>query len=1105
MARDISEWLEDLGLGKYADAFAENEIDFDALPHVTEEDLKEIGIALGARRKLLAAIAALADDGFKNVFSSDTAVIQTTPEIPSEQRQVTVLFADLEGFTQLSGELGAEETHALLNRYFEALDTIVEGYGGSIDKHMGDNVMAVFGAPIAHANDPERAVRAAVDIQQIMVDLSDEFGRSLKAHIGVASGQVVASGTGSDAHHEYTVTGSSVNLASRLQDKAGGGETLVSQAVHRAVSDIAESAPMGVIEVKGFAEPIPAWKVKGIRDDGTVSQRGPLVGRRVERRQFAMLVSECMETGTGHAILVRGDAGIGKTRLVEEFASLAGGQGFASHRALVLDFGVGKGQNAVQGLVCSLLGLVSGGDTAARAAAADGAVEAGLLDADARVFLNDLLDLPQPLELRTLYDAMDNTTRNSGNQSTLAQLIKRISATRPILIAVEDVHWADPLILAHLAGIALTVADCPAVLVMTSRAEGDPLDQAWRAALGGAALTTMDLRPLRATEAEEMAIALAGTSSTFIQDCIARAEGNPLFLEQLLRNAEEGVLTEVPGSIQSLILARIDCLEPGDKQALQVASVIGQRFALEPLHALLEDAAYDCKALVGHHLVRPEGDGYLFAHALIREGVYSSMLQAQKRPLHRRAANWFVDHDPVLYAEHLDRAADSGAARAYRKAAESQATEYHYARALDLIESGLAASPDPSEVSRLICLKGDILLEAGDAKAASEAHLEARDLAVDDFECCRAEIGMAASMRLVDRFNDAFSALERAERLTEGSDWHLELARLHHLRGNLLFPLGQTARCQEEHEKAYESACAAGSPEWEAQTLGGLGDAAYARGCLITADSYYSRCIDLCRKHGFGRIEVANLPQLGGWGTRFYMGDVEGSLEISFAAVKGAKAISHDRAELIAQSGCYMALFSVGETDQARKHVLRAKALVEKLGARRFLARAMQYEGKIEFWEGRTTIAYDRLQEAMTISRETGIRFVGPSILADIAFVSENPDESREALREGEKLIEDGGLGANDFNFLIGAIETSLRLKDWDDVDRHCATFASYTASEPLPLANFLIARGRGLATWGRGHRGVEVTKELQELHTEAERLKLKTALPALDEALEDV
>ncbi len=232
---DVGAWLRGLGLEEYTEAFAENGVDATLLPELTNDDLKDLGVArLADRKRLLKAIGGLFEsDGRSGAIPSQPAARM------GDRRQVTVLFADLSGFTRLSNELDAEEIHALLNRYFETVDGIVEGYGGTVDKHIGDNVMAVFGAPVAHTDDPERAVRTATDIHQAMTGLSDDLGRDLTAHIGIASGQVVASGTGSDAHREYTVTGDTVNLASRLDDLAAAGETLISEAVRRAASHMA--------------------------------------------------------------------------------------------------------------------------------------------------------------------------------------------------------------------------------------------------------------------------------------------------------------------------------------------------------------------------------------------------------------------------------------------------------------------------------------------------------------------------------------------------------------------------------------------------------------------------------------------------------------------------------------------------------------------------------------------------------------------------------------------------------------------------------------------------------------------------------------------------
>ena len=239
MAEDVASWLNGLGLQQYAELFAEQAIDLELLAELDDGDLEKIGIAaLGHRKRLLKAAA--------NLTAAPAAV-----EIPAEEaerRQVTVLFADISGFTALSERLGAEQTHELLNRYFAVADAAIVGFGGSIDKHIGDAVMAVFGAPVAHTDDPERAVRAAVELHRV----SAELAPPVAVHIGIASGQVVASRIGSASHTEYTVTGESVNLASRLTDLAGPGETLASAAVARSLGNRVEGKPLGQRRLLGI-------------------------------------------------------------------------------------------------------------------------------------------------------------------------------------------------------------------------------------------------------------------------------------------------------------------------------------------------------------------------------------------------------------------------------------------------------------------------------------------------------------------------------------------------------------------------------------------------------------------------------------------------------------------------------------------------------------------------------------------------------------------------------------------------------------------------------------------------------------------------------------
>ena len=1106
---DIAAWLRELGLERYEPVFRDNEIDAEVLPRLTAEDLTALGVtAVGHRRKLLDAVAALRKgDVTLATGPAELAADTTASTLPEgERRQVTVLFADLSGYTRLSREIDAEELHVLAGRFFDVVDAVVEGYGGTVRKHIGDCIMAVFGAPVAHSNDPERAARAALDIQRRVPALADARGRPLGVHIGVASGQVVASGTGSARHREYTVTGESVNLASRLTDAAQAGEVLISDAVHRALAERLACAEAGALAVKGFAEPVRAWRLLGLREAAEPGDR-PFVGRRSELQRFRALLAACPEVGHGQAVYVRGEAGIGKTRLVEEFQAAARRAGFVCHTGLVLDFGAGTGQDAIRSLVRSLLGLKPGGlsDRAAVQAAAEWAVADGLVAAERRVYLNDLLDLPQPVELRALYDAMDSSTRARGTRETAAELVARASAERPLLLVIEDVHWADRPTLDHLATLTETAAEHPAVLVMTSRVEGDPLDDAWRSRTGRSPLVTIDLGPLRPQEAEILAGAYFMAHAELARRCVERAAGNPLFLEQLLRHAEESAESGVPGSVQSLVQARMDRLDPPDKLALQAASVLGQRFDWDMLGALLEQPGYDAAGLVRHLLVRPHGGGaLLFAHALIRDGVYDLLLKSRRRELHRRAAALFAGRDPVLHAEHLDRAEDPGAPRAYLEAARAQAAAYRTEAALALVERGVALAHERADVFALTCYRGEVLHDLGRIVESMNAYRDALEAADDDGERCRAWRGLAAGMRITDRFDEAFAALDAAEALATERDLAAELAHIHHLRGNLYFPLGRLEGCLREHELSRACARRANSPELEARALGGLGDAEYARGRMITAYGYFHRCVELCRKHGLGRIEVANLPMAAF--TRQFVDDLRGGSEDALAAIAAAARVGDQRAEIVARlkflHAIYICSFATLDLTAAREHAEIALALCRRLGARRFESETLIYVADVERASGRRFEALKLLKNALAISRETGTGFFGPAILGALALTTEDPQERQRALTEGEALLATGCVSHNYLLFYPDAMEASLIAGDWDGVERYAAALEAYTRPEPLPWADLRIARGRALARYGRGERGEPTLRELRRLREEADRVGWKSALPALERAL---
>jgi len=1090
----VEQWLRNLGLAQYAEAFAENDIDFDVLNGLAEADLRELGVvSLGHRKRLLAAIGEL-----KSGAPSDA--LRVSKPAGGERRQVTILFADLCGFTTLSRSLDPEEIRELVARFTAQVDGIVVGYGGTVDKHIGDAVMALFGAPRAHDDDPLRAARAALDIHAALARISDASHRPLQAHIGVASGEVVAGTLSRVDAHDYTVLGDSVNLAARLVSLAGAGETLLSEGVYRALSDRVLCEPLGQTEVKGFEAPVRTWRLVGLSTDAAPAHRAAFVGRVAELEQFKGIVAATVARRSGQIVYVRGEAGIGKTRLVEEMRRHAEEIGFTAHRGLVLDFGVGKGQDAIRALLVSLLGLLPTSPNEARLRKVDDLVAANVVPAEHLAFLHDLLDLPQTGEWRTLYDAMDNAARNRGRRAVAAAVAGHACGERPTFIIVEDLHWADPQLLGHLSAFASTMADGPGLLIMTSRIEGDPIDAAWRASCRGTPFATFDLGPLRRDEALNLAGSFMDATQRVAAVCIERAGGNPLFLEQLLRNAEEGTADAVPPSIQSLVLARMDRLEASDRRAFQAAAVIGQRFSLALLRHLIDDPDYACEGLVNNALVLPEGDDFLFAHALIQEGAYSSLLRSSRKDLHGRAAKWFAGQDLVLHAQHLDRAEDDCAPQAHFEAATAQRADFHIDAALRLADRGLQIARLDADRHALICLRGELQRDLGDVPSSIASYRLAVSASSDETALCRAQLGLAEGLRVSEGLTEALELLDRAQNAAERHDLVNELARLHHLRGNIFFPMGNIEGCRQEHERGLEYATRSGSPEAEARALGGLADGAYAQGKMRTAFEYFSRCVALSNQHGFGRIEVANRSMIGF--SRIYLNEARQAREDGDAAARMAALVGQPRAELLGETMGIFACYELGDYDAMSGHLDRAMRLARQLGARRFEAQNLEMQARLLLDTGRRAEAEAMLREALAICREAGTQFIGPKVVSALARAVENAAERETLLTEGMTMLARGAVGHNHLWFYRDAIEALLSSGDAGGALEYVSALEEYTRAEPLAWADVFAARGRALAASLRGAPDEAQKSELLRVQRTLQSAGLAAFLPGVNAVL---
>ena len=1013
------------------------------------------------------------------------------------------MFSDLSGYTALNESFDPEEVEEIMSRVKREATTVIEGYGGTVNQFVGDEVIALFGVPLARRDDARRAVSAALELHRVVdsiaASVEARIGRVLSMHTGVNTGLVIARRSDSRSG-AFTLTGDTLNTAARLRSLAEPGDILVSPETWQQVSEFFDADPGAPIEVKGKERPVTPYRIRSERSVPESNSR-PLVGRTEELREFVALTEACLQRAKGRVIIVRGDPGVGKSRLVAEFLRVARELGFSCHSASVLDFGAKTGRDAVRSLAQSLFGLPPNAEETARREAVARTTTKQRIAADQALFLYDLVDVAPPPELRRLLAAMSSSAREKGALQALSNLVRDTGSAAPVLLLVEDIHWADAWILERLAALAGLAGKHPLLLVMTTRFAGDPTVGSWRTALHGAPIISIDLGPLPVEDAQRLAAGVSSMSDALLRGCVERAEGNPLFLEQLLLNAGKTVQANLPGSIQALVHARMDRLAPTDKSAMQAAAVLGQRYTLDALRHLIEDPSYDCRLLVEQYLVRPDGGELLFCHALIRDGAYASLLHSRQRRLHTRAAEWFESRDVMLAAEHFDRAGDPRAPRTYLAASNATAVQFRYQSALGLAERGLELATERGARFALLMARARLLVELGRASEAIEACSAALAVAENATERAQALIEMAAGMRINDRIDDGLAALDEAEPLAEEASLPLELSRLHHLRGNLYFPLGRLDECLHEHERAFECAKEAGSLEAQAIALGGLGDAHYLRGHMRSANEQFRRCVALSREQGYGRLEV-NVLNMVGW-TAQHLNDMRGAHEVGCEAIELAIRASHPRAELLARHLVAQVDGWVrGNCEHALRQLDTALPLTQALGAKRFEAHNWMLRALLALRQGVRDSARSHADMALAICREHGMGHVGPSVYGIMARLETDQAARERALAGGEAQLAKGCVSHNHLTLREHAIEASIEAGDWQAAEDFCAKLERYTAAEPLPWCDFLIARGRALARFGRGERDATLQATLVRLRDEAAAAELNIALPALNAAL---
>jgi class 3 adenylate cyclase/tetratricopeptide (TPR) repeat protein len=563
--------------------------------------------------------------------------------INDERRLVTVLFADMVGFSGRAESADPEEVRELQRSYFGAVASEIERYGGSVEKYIGDAAMALFGAPQAHDDDAERALRAAIAIRDAVGSLDE----GLEVRIGVNTGEVVG-GPGGPQRGEYSVSGDAVNVAARLQQSAAPNEILAGEMTRRLAYEAFDFAPLDPMAVKGRAESVEAWRVEAALPERPRTRGGEtrLVGRD---REMAGLESALEEARDGRGLMVAlvGEPGIGKSRLALEMRQRAEAAGFTAAWTSSRSYASAFPYHLVSQLAAQLLDRGLGQRTEDALRDAEVTADEDALARWAAV-LDEVLgegpdDDPQLADLSP-----------SGRQRIIVHaiggLLKAKSKDEPMLVILDDLHWADPASLAVVEELLDILPGLHVVLMATYRSNWS---HGWE---GRSAYEQLNLRALRPEDAREMANELAGgrsVSEELTERVLERSAGNPLFLEELLhgeRGGTDGQPHRLPATIHEMLLARLDGLAPEARRTLQLASVVGMEFPETTVRALAEsepdqtDAAL--RELQRSELVTPGSLEHtlVFRHPLIHEVAYGSLLLSTRRALHGSIGAWIESH-----------------------------------------------------------------------------------------------------------------------------------------------------------------------------------------------------------------------------------------------------------------------------------------------------------------------------------------------------------------------------------------------------------------------------------------------------------------------------